>query len=64
MTDIWRSIGHGFGVILAMGLVGLWPSSGRSSPLPDSRPCRYDQAPRHGDLTSMASVDTNDEIGT
>lgn len=62
MTDIWRSIGYGFGVILAMGLVGLaFIRKVVTSPIVD-----LVDTTKHlalGDLTYEASVDTNDEIG-
>lgn len=62
MADIWRSIGYGFGVILAMGLVGLaFIRKVVTSPILDLVDTTKHLA--MGDLTSTASVDTNDEIG-
>lgn len=62
MADIWRAIGYGFGVILAMGLVGLaFIRKVVTYPITDLVDTTKHLA--MGDLTSTASVDTNDEIG-
>ncbi|MBW7956927.1 MAG: DUF3365 domain-containing protein [Deltaproteobacteria bacterium] len=62
MNDIWRSIGFGFVVVLAMGLVGLaFIRKVVTSPI-----LSLVETTRHlasGDLTGKAEVDSNDEIG-